>query len=165
MSVKAAVQGTGPEEMSGDLLDLLLDEIERALFLVDAREDEPGRRLLGGDAQGEGQESETPREVAELRLAVAELVDAFPGTQHDLERVGDRLRTLGAGAGAMELSARAHLLDLARMSLEAFFLANPSVERYESEIGSSDDEESLRTAGETYEALGVILGMLKSRLS
>jgi hypothetical protein len=160
-----------PEELPGDHLDLLLDEVERALFIVEAREDEPGRRKLRGDAPCSAEEAadqrEPPRDVRELRLQIAELVDAYPSVQSDLERVSEKMRTFGTAAGATELSARSQLLDLARLSLEAFFRLHPSVDEYESDLPGKDgiDEESGRTCAETYDALSGVLEMLRARLS
>ncbi|MEO1335275.1 MAG: hypothetical protein AAFV29_06510, partial [Myxococcota bacterium] len=68
--------------LADEALDQLLDESERALIDVDARPDEPLRRIHLDGAW--------PAGVATLQLAIAELVDAYPGAQFELESVGER---------------------------------------------------------------------------
>jgi len=58
-----------------ELLGLLLDEAERALLSIEARADDFGKRVLTGDVPDRDQEP--PAGVSELRLAMAELSDAF----------------------------------------------------------------------------------------
>lgn len=161
--MRAGTERAIVEELPAELVDLLLDEAERALLLVDARVDEPGRRLLSGDPpDDEG----APYGVPELRLAVAELIDAHPGIQYDLERIGDRIRTLGAATAAQELSSQPHLLDLVRLSLETFFRVYSEVAIYEADLelrGAGIDDFG-RTPAETYQALAELRVGLRGRM-
>lgn len=162
-ATRTHAEGLLPEELPAELIDLLLDEAERALLLVDARVDEPGRRLLTGDPPDD---EASPYGVAELRLAVAELIDAHPGIQYELERIGDRIRTLGPAAAAAELSSQSHLLDLVRLSLETFFRSYPEVSVYEAELESrgAETEDLGRSPAETYAALTDLRGSLRARM-
>ena len=85
------------DALSDDVIDLLLDEADRALLDVEARTDEPGRRYSLSDLESQ--------ELEDLRLAMAELSDAHPGMQYELESIGDRLRNVGAIA-TLALGAR-----------------------------------------------------------
>jgi hypothetical protein len=162
--MKSLPEAVLPEELPQELLDLLLDEAERALLLADARVDEPGRRLLTGQSPDD---ESAPLGVPELRLAVAELIDAHPGIQFELERINDRIRTLGAAAALLELSNQPHLLDLARLSLEAFFRMNPSAETYEADLDARglDSDDAGRTPPETYRAMEELLELLRGRMN
>lgn len=143
--------------LEDEVLDLMLDEAERAIFDVEGRSDERGRRvaLLEADPPG----------VSDLRLAIAELVDAYPGIQYELESVGDRLRNVGALAATGELESRPHLMHLVRLSLEAFFRHYPTVDAYEKDDIGEDPEEDARTPAEIYETYERVLEMLRARLS
>ena len=140
-----------------EVLDLMLDEAERAIFDVEGRSDERGRRVSLMEADPPG--------VSDLRLAIAELVDAYPGIQYELESVGDKLRNVGASAATTELETRPHLIHLVRLSLEAFFRHYPSVDAYEADDLGEDPEEDARTAAEVYETYERVLEMLRDRLS
>lgn len=147
------------EGMSDDILDLLLDEADRALLDVEARTDEPGRRYALHDPEG--------AEIEELRLAIAELSDAHPGMQYELEAIGDRLRNVGAIAATTELENRPHIIDLVRMSLEAFFRQYPTVEAYEAYAHDAEEEpeEETQSPGESYETLRQLLDALRQRVN
>lgn len=153
-----------PEELSAELVEILLEEIERGLLVVDARVDEPGRRVFDGDPI---EDAELGPAVRALRLSMAELVDASPGLQYEIERVSDRLRSSGAAAASGELMSRAHLLDLARLGIETFFLLFPSGEVFElaEEEAEEELEDSGRSRGETYEAMTALRGMLRQRVN
>ena len=163
MSGSTTVVGV-PAELPYELLDLVVDEAERAMLWVDARIDEPGARYLDGLPVDE---SVSPSGVAELRLAAAELIDAHPGIQHELERIGDRARSLGPRAAAQLLDAQPAVLDLARLSLETFFRLYPDAELFEHEMEARevDLEELGRGALDTYRALWDLRGSLRDRLS
>lgn len=162
--MKTHAELLGPEELPPELLNLLLDEAERALLMVDARVDEPGRRLLTG--QPPDDEGSTLG-VPELRLALAELIDAHPGIQFDLERLNDRARSLGPSAATQELSSQPHLLDLARLSLEAFFRQYPELESYEAELEARgiDESDLERSAAETYQSMRDLREALRAWLN
>lgn len=141
-----------------DALDHLLDEAERALLDVEARADEPGRRMTGPDAEVSGLDI--------LRLAVAELSDAHPGMHYELEGVAERFRTVGAHSAAMALEQHPHVLDVVRLSLEAFFLQYPTLRAYENDYERSEDaEDDERLASETYSLNQQLLQILRRRLS
>ncbi|MEQ8274880.1 MAG: hypothetical protein RMA76_12855 [Deltaproteobacteria bacterium] len=143
--------------MDDEILDLMLDEAERTIFEVEGRTDEPGRRLVTMDADPPG--------VADLRLAIAELVDAYPGVQFELESVSDRLRNVGAHAATAELESRPHIMHLVRLSLEAFFRHYPTLDAYEVDATPDDPEDDARAPSELYEMYGQILAALRARLS
>src|SRR5262249_44797180 len=109
------------------------------------------------------------QDVSELRLAIAELVDAYPSFPHDLESIGERLRNVGAGAGAEELESHPQVLDLVRMSLEIFFRLNPDEDAYEAAQrkgrAEGGGEELGISAVERYDAYVQLLGLLRSRVS
>lgn len=153
-----------PEVFSDDCLNLLLDEAERALMQVDARADDPGRRVLHGDVPDRDLISE---DVSELRLAIAELVDAYPSLPHDLEMIGERLHNVGAKAGAEAVEAHPHVLDLVRMSLEIFFRLHPSLEAFEADQRQRREQQDdvSPSASELYDTCGQILLMLRARVS
>lgn len=158
------VTSATPEDLSADLVEILLEEIERCLLVVDARVDEPGRRAFDGDPI---EDLELGTSVRALRLSMAELVDANPGLQYEIERVGERLRVSGATAASAELMHHAHLLDLARLGIETFFLLFPTPEAFElaEEIGEDELEDSGRSRLETHEAMSVLRAMLRQRMS
>lgn len=162
--MKEGMLATASEDLPVELVDLLLDEAERALLWVDARVDEPGRRLIDGLPADGGPLADG---VAELRLAAAELIDGHPGIQYELERVADRVRVLGPSAALEELGDKPHLLDLARLSLETFVRLYPDGELFEAEqeLRGGDLEEIGRTPKETYLALLELMLLLRSRLS
>jgi hypothetical protein len=153
------------EAWSDELLGLLLDEAERALLCVEARADDVGKRVLTGDVPDRDQEP--PAGVSELRLAIAELADAFLGLHADLEMIGERMRNVGIKAGALELESHPHVLDLVRLSLEILFRMYPTVDLYEVDqrllFGSS--MEDAQTPAEIYEAYAQLRRVLKARLS
>jgi hypothetical protein len=152
-------------EESDELLGLLLDEAERALLCVEARADDFGKRMLTGDVPDRDQEP--PPGVSELRLAMAELADAFPGLQADLEMIGDRMRNVGVKASRLDLESHPHVLDLVRISLEILFRMYPSVDQYEADqrllFGMTGED--AQPPAETYETYAQLLRILKSRLS
>src|SRR5205809_493431 len=117
-----------PDSFTDDCLNLLLDEAEQALLLVEARADDPGRRIIHGDVPDRDVVTE---DVSELRLAIAELVDAYPSFPHDLEAIGERVRNVGAKAGTEALESHPQVLDLVRMSLEVFFRLHPDEDAYD----------------------------------
>jgi hypothetical protein len=118
---------------SDDAFDLFLDEAERALVDVDSRPDEPNRRFHESDGG--------PEAIAELRLAIAELADAYPGMCYELEALSERLRSVGVRAAALDLEARPHLVQLVRLSLEVFFRLHPTVDAFEIALRDDDCEE------------------------
>jgi len=141
---------------SDDAFDLFLDEAERALIEVDNRGDEPHRRLHECDGG--------PEAVAELRLALAELADAYPGLCYELEALSERLRCVGVRAAATDLEMRPHVVQLVRLSLEIFFRLYPTVDAFETSF-DEDDEEDGDDDGpsplEVWEANRYILRMLR----
>lgn len=153
------------EVMSDECLGLFLEEAERAILIVEGRADDPGRRVMSGDV---AEPEDAPAEVGELRLAIAELVDAHPSTQYDLELIGERARNVGARAGSGELESHPHVLDLVRLSLEVFVRLYPDADAYEidqrrrAESAGGDDGAS---AAEHYETLRQLLDLLRSRIS
>ncbi|MBI2373701.1 MAG: hypothetical protein HYV07_06845 [Deltaproteobacteria bacterium] len=159
-AANAAILSPSPEELPGDLLELLLDEAERALLVVEARIDDPGRRVLTGDSSAD--DEETPPGVPELRLAMAEVVDAHPGISSELERAGERVRTLGAAPGAIEIASYPHVLDLARMMLECFFRQHPTADAFDRSL---EDTEDARSSDELYEMMTKLRESLRSRLN
>lgn len=163
--MKSLVAISTTEHFTDECLNLMLDEAERAILQVEARADEPSRRVLHGDVP-EGEH--VGRDVSELRLAIAELVDAYPSLMYDLELICERLRNSGATGGAFELESRPHVLDLVRMSLEIFFRQHQDSEAYEADQRRNAAEnafESGHTAIERYEAYTQLLALLRSRLS
>ncbi len=163
--MKATALLPSEESWNDELLDLLLDEAERALFVVDARVDDVGRRTLHGDTAD--RDEEPPAGVGELRLAMAELVDSFPSIHNDLEMISDRVRNVGIKAGVLELESNPHIIDLVRLSLEILFRLYPEGGQYEADqrLFYGKDREEAQLAGEFYEAYLRLLEMLRSRLS
>ena len=145
------------ETLSDDVLDLFLDEADRALLEVEARTDEPGRRFSLTDLEGS--------EIEDLRLALAELSDAYPGMHYELESIADRLRKVGARAAFTDLEQRPHIIDFVRMSLEVFFRQFPTLEHYEAQGHEFDDEEDGPAALEVYEVYRQLVVVLRSRIS
>lgn len=143
--------------LTDEVLDLMLDEAERAIFDVESRTDEPGRRVVAMEADPPG--------VADLRLVIAELVDSFPGVQYELESISDRLRNVGARAATAELESRPHIIHLVRLSLEAFFRHYPTLDAYEVDDDGDDPDEEARAPAEIYEMYGQLLVILRERLS
>ncbi len=138
-------------------LDLLLDEAERALLEVEARTDEPGSRSKLDDRD---------RQVAELKLVMAELADSFPDIHYDLEWIGDRLRNHGSYAGITALRGRVHVMDFVRLSLEVFFLRNPTFSDYASSLDTDRfDPDPSTSPLELYDAYEHLLDVLRERLS
>jgi hypothetical protein len=163
--MKLVQNSAAADNLTDDVLNLLLDEAEAALLLVEARADEPGRRIIHGDVPDRDLVSE---DVSELRLAIAELVDAYPSFPHDLESIGERLRNVGANAGADTLESHPQVLDLVRMSLEIFFRIHPDEDAYEAEQRRSNEqgtEDAIACVLERYEAYKQLLALLKSRVS
>ena len=153
------VKTSWKETLSDDVIDLLLDEADRALLDVEARTDEPGRRYSLSDIESQALE--------DLRLAMAELSDAHPGMQYELESIGDRLRNVGAIAATTELEQRPHIIHLVRMSLEAFFRQYPTVEAYEAYAADTEDEpeEEMQSPAESYDTLRQLLDVLRQRVN
>lgn len=133
------------------------------LLAVESRSDEPGRRVLDGDVPD--RDDHHPEGVSELRLAIAELADACPTLNNDLETIGDRVREIGIRAGERELESHPNLTNLVRLALEVFFLMYPAPEKYETDqrlyYGANLEE----APGDTYSAYRKLLEMLRSRLS
>ena len=156
--MRATATHTANEGLTHDLIDVFLDEAERALLDVEARADEPGRRIATNEAEPDG--------VSELRLAIAELADSFPGIHYDLESIGDRLRNVGVMASATELEQHPHVRHLVRLSLEVFFRQYPTSESYEAESERADEfDDDGQTPAEIYEAYRQLLLILRQRLS
>lgn len=153
------VKTSWKDTLSDDVIDLLLDEADRALLDVEARTDEPSRRYSLSDLENQ--------ELEDLRLAMAELSDAHPGMQYELESIGDRLRNVGAIAATTELEQHPHIVHLVRMSLEVFFRQYPTLEAYETQGHDleDDDEEDGPAPTEVYETYRQLLVVLRSRLS
>ncbi len=151
-------QVLGSRALADDALDLLLDEAERALLDVESRPDEPARRVR--------LEQSEPAGVADLRLAIAELADSYPGVQFELESVGERLRNVGAAAATAELEHRPHLLHLVRLSLETLFRMYPTPEAYEHELRHDDlfEDDPLGPA-DKYSTFRELLRLLRRQLS
>lgn len=157
--MKVAVERTINEPLSDDVLDLLLDEAERALLDVDARPDEPGRRLSAIELT-------TFKDVEQLRLAIAELSDAYPRMQYELESISDRLRNVGAIAATAELESYPHIIHLARMSLEVFFRQFPTLDVYEADYRTEDgSEDEIQSPAEMYDCYRQLVSKLRTRLS
>lgn len=155
---KAYAERGVSDGFTDDALDLLLDEAERALLDVEARSDEPGRRVAEPEYEVSG--------LDELRLAVAELSDAHPGMHYELEAIADRLRNVGARSAAMALEQHPHVLDVVRLSLEAFFLQCPTLRAYEDDFERNEDAgDDERIASETYALLLQLRQVLRRRLS
>jgi len=142
-----------------DVFDVFLDEAERALIDVDGRTDEPNRRVHQPDAR--------PESTGELRLAIAELTDAYPGIQFELEALSERLRSVGVREAAVDLEARPHVVQLVRLSLEVFFRAHPTAESFELALHDEDevDDEDAPAAGDVWEANRQLLDRLRGWVS
>ena len=158
--MKAAIRAQSPEDLNGDALELLLEECERAVVQVESRLDEPGRRVTDGDPLDESGE-----DIAELRLAIAEIVDGHPALSFDLDRIGEKVRAIGPRAGAKALASFPPILDLARLALECYFLEFPTSEAYELGASERELEDAVRSPSETHQALKEILVLLRGRLS
>jgi len=123
---------SSPELWSDDIFDSFLDEAERALCEVDARSDASGERVRIEDCEGSG--------LCELKLAIAELVDGYPGLPYELDELGERLRCCGAQAAFGDLMRRPHIVQLVRLSLQIFFRQWPTVEAYEMQLREDEAE-------------------------
>jgi hypothetical protein len=145
--------------LTDEVIDLLLDEADRALLDVEARTDDPGRRLSLSDRE--------TQEMEDLRLAMAELSDAYPGMQYELESIGDRLRNVGAIAATTELEQHPHIIHMVRLSLEVLFRLHPTVRDYESHTDDEDEEadDDAQTPFEVYHTYQQLLEMLRSRVN
>jgi hypothetical protein len=167
MSTKLIETLVSNEALTSDDVQLLIEEAERALLTVEARVDEPGRRTLNGDVPDRDDQDAAADEISELRLAMAELVDAFPGIAYDLESIGERMRNVGAKAAGGDLEGHTHVLDLVRMSLEVFFRSYPTVEAYEldQKSGPVAAEDLAQTPAEIYDAYRELRAALRARLS
>lgn len=150
-------QVLGTDGLGDDVLDLLIDEAERALIEVESRPDEPTQRIRLDGVE--------PVDVAEFRLAIAQLADSFPGSHLELESVGERFRNVGAAAATAELEHRPHLLHMVRMSLEALFRMYPTVEAYERRDDDFIDEATGPGVFESYETYRQLLALLRRQLS
>lgn len=156
--MKAGVENR-VEALSSELLEVLLDEAERVLLEVEARSDQPHQRLTSHDPLG--------GEEAELRLAIAELSDAYPAMGHDLEAISERLHQTGPKAASQDLELHPHILHVVRLSLEIHFRQYPTLEEYDAALRAQreDSDEELLPPGETYETLRRLLGFLRTRVS
>ena len=157
--MKVHTQVKWPEGLPEPVLDLLLDEADRALLDVEARVDDAGRRYASLDNR--------PSDLDQLRLAIAELSDAYPGMQYELESIGDRLRNVGAISATSELEQRPHIVNLVRMSLEVFFRQYPTQDAYEAHAIDSDEgpEEDDPSPAEAYETYRQLLDVLRRRVN
>lgn len=157
--MKVHVEAKWPDGLPEPVLDLLLDEADRALLDVEARVDDVGRRYASLDNNSS--------ELDELRLAIAELSDAYPGMQYELESIGDRLRNVGAISATAELEQRPHIVNLVRMSLEVFFRQYPTQDAYEAQSLESEDgpEEDDPSPAEAYETYRQLLEILRRRVN
>ena len=154
---------TGPEDLTSQQLELVLEEADRCLLMVDARIDEPGRRML--DAYPPEDNIYSRREIAQLSLAIALLSDAYPVLQSEIGFVIDRFRIEGGVAGVNELSRYPHLMDLIRLSLETFFHMCPTTERYAEWRKQDIFDDGLDSSEDRYAAYREVYEMLRSRLS
>lgn len=147
------------DALSDDVIDLLLDEADRALLDVEARTDEPGRRFSLSDLDTQALE--------DLRLAMAELSDAFPGMQYELEAIGDRLRNVGAIAATTELEQHPHIIHMVRMSLEVLFRQFPTAGDYDAQAREEDEEpdDDSPSPFEVYETYRQLLDVLRRRVN
>lgn len=144
--------------ISDEVFDLFLDEAERALIEVDSRSDEPLRRAHRAD--------DGPESTAELRLAIAELSDTYPGMHFELESLSERLRSVGIRAALLDLEARPHVVQLVRLSLEVFFRMHPTAESFEIALQDDEDEdEDGLVPTEIWEAHRHLLGSLRTWVS
>lgn len=156
--MKAGVENRG-EVLSSELLELLLEEAERILLEVEARSDQPHQRVSANDPLG--------GEEAELRLAIAELADAYPAMGHDLEAISERLHQTGPKAASQDLELHPHILHLVRLSLEIHFRQYPTLEAYDAALRAQreDSDDEVLPPGETYETLRRLLTFLRTRVS
>jgi len=157
--MKVLAKGTWNDALTDDVIDLLLDEADRALLDVEARTDEPGRRLSMSEFD--------TQELEDLRLAMAELADAFPGMQYELESISDRLRNVGAIAATSELEQHPHIIHMVRLSLEVLFRQFPTVSDYEAQIDDDDEEHDADAPApsEVYEAYRQLLDGLRRHVN
>lgn len=153
----------GPEDLSSHQLELVLDEADRCLMMVDARIDEPGRRIF--DAYPPEDNYYSDDAVAQLSLAIALLADAYPALQHEISIVIDLFRSEGGAAGVRELARYPYLMDLIRLSLDLFFAVCPTEDHYASAQVEDVFSDVLTTPEERYAAFQDVHTMLLSRLS
>lgn len=152
-----ALQVAVPQGLSDDLLDMVLEGAEQALAEVDCRDDEPFLRMMGRESS----------EVGALRLAMAEIVDAYPGASFELESVIERLREVGVRSAMQVLEAHPHLLQVVRLSLEMFFRRHPEpadLERVLREEGEEEADLPIPVA-EAWRAHRMLLVALRGTLS
>lgn len=149
--------------LSDECMDLLLDEAERSILAVDARFDHPGARTVHGDAEQEW--DSTAEGVSEFRLAIAQMVDACPAVQSDLESAGDRLRNIGLSACLSELETNPQVLQLLRLSLEVLLRRFPTVETFTSARHAWEADDLEHVPDEVYAAYAQLSGALRDRLS
>ncbi|MEM1023578.1 MAG: hypothetical protein AAGD10_17845 [Myxococcota bacterium] len=145
------------ESWSDDTFDSFLDEAERALCEVDGRSDSPGERIRIETCEGSG--------LCELKLAMAELCDDYPGLSYELDELGERLRACGARAALVDLHRRPHLMQFVRLSLQVFFRQWPTAEDYEmrlreDEVDGCGEEEDCACAHDVFESNRRLLGSL-----
>ncbi len=141
--------------LSDDLFALLLEEAENALDDVAGRPDSPNLRIAFHER------GERP-DLAELRLALAELADTYRGVEQEVALLGEKLRSTGVASAASELEARPHLLQLMRLALEIHFRRMPSHEPARRADLSADD---LPVLNDAYEAYRLLREMLRDTLS
>lgn len=140
------------------MFQTFITEAERALLEVEGRDDEPHRRVALDDCD--------PFRTSQLRLAIAELADAYPCIYVDLETLSDRLQASGTFGASEDLCRRPHLLQLVRLSLEVFFRDWPTPEDYEMYLRDEDvdgcDDDDCSCAGEVWDAHRSLLQNLKA---
>ncbi len=143
---------------SEEVFGLFLDEAERALLDVETRMDEPNRRVASEpDLDG----------ISGLEQAIAELADAYPGLQAEVEAVSDRLRCAGTSAAVQDLEARPQVVQLVRLSLEVFFRRFPTAHAFElAQVEDCDSgEDDGPSPGEIFEANRRLLTILRPWVS
>lgn len=161
MSPRAHLRSS-TESWSDDTFDSFLDEAERALCEVDARTDSPRDRVRIEDCEGSG--------LCELKLAMAELCDDYPGLSYELDELGERLRCCGALAALKDLRRRPHLMQFVRLSLQVFFRQWPTPEDYEMQLREDEaegcsEEEDCACAHEVFESNRLLLVSLSRTIN
>jgi len=160
--ISQVVPLSGPEELTSLQLELVLEEADRCLLMVDARIDEPGRRVL--DAYPPEDNIYGREDVAQINLAIALLADAYPALQGEIGFVIDRFRIEGGVAGVKELSRYPHLMDLIRLSLEMLFHICPTPEDYVAWQADDVFADVLNPPEERYSSYVRVYEMLRGRL-
>jgi hypothetical protein len=160
--ISASVPLAGPEDLSSLQLELVLEEADRCLLMVDARIDEPGRRVV--DAYPPDDSTYGRDDVAQINLAIALLADAYPALQGEIGFVIDRFRMEGGVAGVRELSRYPHLMDLIRLSLEMLFHLCPTPEDYVEWQAADLYGDVLNAPEDRYSSYVEVYAMLRSRL-